>query len=75
VSIEEIVAHNSHELTAHLLITERSERAAERERHYAEQARLRATMEQAHIIGLRVLVMREVGRKSARLDALVEGTS
>jgi hypothetical protein len=71
-SAEELVRLNSHELTAHLLVMERRERAEDFERHGHAMQTLIQQLQESHRIGLRVLAARKAGRKMVRIADLIE---
>lgn len=67
-TVEEIVAKNSHELTAMHILQARTHIVEERERHTRELADLRTVIDDAHRIGLAVLRAKRAGRKTVRID-------
>ena len=69
---EELVRFNSHELTAHLLVTERLARVEERERWERERQRLLGSIGHAGRIGFRVMLAKSSGRKTVRIADVVE---
>ena len=72
-TVEELVRVNSHELTAALLVAERSARARERERWEVDRQRLLGLIDGAGRIGMRVLAAQQAGRKTVRIADMVEG--
>lgn len=71
VTAADHVARNSHELTAHLLVTAQAELIAEHRRHALEVQKLRDTLDAAQRVGLAVMRARRTGRKMVRVDDLM----
>ena len=71
LTAEEIVRVNSHELTAHLLVSAYEQMAQERETQRNDLLHITATIDRAGRIGLRALVAKDRGRKTVRLDDLI----
>lgn len=70
-TVEEIVAHNSHELTAHLLLSERERTASLLDAHRQEMSATLAKMGKAQRIGIEVFRAQRAGRKTVRVADLV----
>ena len=70
---EELVARNSHELTAHLLVTERRERAEDRLLYEARIRALQVALSDAQRVGLRVMEAHRSGRRVVRVADCVAG--
>lgn len=68
----EMVARNSHELTAHLLVTARAEHAETIRQYHAHLDAVRANITRAERIGLAVLRAHDAGRKTLRIADLLE---
>lgn len=72
-SAEYLVAHNSHELTAHQLVAARDALVEAHERFAAQKAAIRSQLTDAERIGLAVLkAYRSSTRKTLRIADLVE---
>lgn len=71
LTVEDIVARNSHELTAHLLLTARDHVYDLEARHRRELDALRSRLEQTHRVGFRVLAAEAKGRKTVRVADMV----
>jgi len=69
---EYMVAHNSHELTAHQLVTARREMVELSRGHDAAIASVRAQLTDAERIGLAVMRAHRAGRKTVRIAELIE---
>lgn len=68
----EIVASNSHELTAHQLIGAREELAAALDAHRQEMSATLAKIGKAQRIGLAVMRANRAGRKTLKVAELLE---
>ena len=71
LTAEEIVRVNSHELTAHLLVSAYADIKGLRAQYDADRRRMLGTIDRAGRIGLRALVAKDRGRKTMRLDDLI----
>ena len=71
LTVEDIVARNSHELTAHLLLTARDHVRDLEARHRDELAALRDQLSYARRVGFRVLAAEAKGRKTVRVADMV----
>jgi hypothetical protein len=67
-TVEEIVARNSHELTAMHVIQAREYIVHQRNEHAEDMRRAHAQIAEAHRIGLAVMRARRDGRKTVRID-------
>ena len=70
-TVEDLVARNSHELTAHLLLSERRAMREAREQWARERQALLGRIDEAGRIGLRVLTAQAAGRKTVRIYEVV----
>lgn len=67
-TVEEIVAKNSHELTAMHVLTARAYIVEQRAEHAENLRELQAALDDAHRIGLAVMRAKRAGRKTVRID-------
>ena len=71
-TVEEIVARNSHELTALHLLNARAYIVEQREASGFEVRRLLGLLDETRRIGMRVLMAQKAGRKTLRIADLIE---
>ena len=71
-TVEEIVARNSHELTAVHILGARKHIVEQRLEHVESMRQLQAAIDDAHRIGLAVMRAKRAGRKTVRIDEVTQ---
>ena len=74
-TVEEIVARNSHELTAVHVLGARAYILEQRRENAEHLRQLQATLDDAHRIGLAVMRANRVGRKTVRIAGVIGDAS